>query len=354
MKNIEWCQGVPYDYESFLIEKYHSYVTTCRYLEIYYPGSNINYMLIYEDGKLIHLLIYTNKNRVCTCLNSVTEIEQDIIKAFTESIFEKYCSIQKVKLICLYGKYSFKRFYIVSKEEDLILQLPESIEDYNVFLGKKTRKEIKKSRLKLIHDYPNTNIIIQQGKDINRNVLEAIIKMNAERMYSKGIIPGINKTYRNRIIKYAQNYGVLCYIEVEGEIIAGCIASMIHKDVFSQIVGHKTCFNNYCVGKLCLWNLIKYAIEKEAFTFHFLWGKGEYKSRFLAQPQMVYSYFVCKSFSFNCFIAFIKAAIIRDLFKFKDSEVSIPIKNVIRFFRKIRLRTLILKVCFRVKNKFFS
>lgn len=60
MISIECIKGLPLQYESFLRERYDSYITTYRYVEVYYPTCEVHYMLVYEGGILIDLLISGN------------------------------------------------------------------------------------------------------------------------------------------------------------------------------------------------------------------------------------------------------------------------------------------------------
>ena len=76
MITIQYFNGLPLEYESFLIEKYKSFFTTCRYLEIYQPGDEINYVLISENGSLIEVLIFEMKGDTITCLNKLVPFSE--------------------------------------------------------------------------------------------------------------------------------------------------------------------------------------------------------------------------------------------------------------------------------------
>ena len=112
MITLEFYNGLPLKYESFLLEKYDSFITTCRYIEVYYPTHDINYILVNKDGTLIELLVFGNKGKTSTCFNSLTDIDQDIIKAFTKKLFENFHSIKKIEIIDSYRIYDLKKSFL--------------------------------------------------------------------------------------------------------------------------------------------------------------------------------------------------------------------------------------------------
>ena len=135
MLSIKCFKGLPIEYESFLIDRYNSFITTCRYLEINCTNYDINYMLVYENENLIEVLIYGNIGNTSTCFNSLAEIDQNIIIEFYKNIFEIYSSIQKIKIVASGKEYSFKKAILYSKANDNILNLPSTIEEYYLELG---------------------------------------------------------------------------------------------------------------------------------------------------------------------------------------------------------------------------
>lgn len=76
---IECIEGLPFKYEPFLLTKYDSYITTCRYLEIHYSTYDINYMLVYEDNVLIDLLIFGNSGNTSQCFNSLVWLSKKML-----------------------------------------------------------------------------------------------------------------------------------------------------------------------------------------------------------------------------------------------------------------------------------
>lgn len=334
MISIECFKGLPTEYESFLIEKYNSFITTCRYIEVYYPTYEINYMLVYENNNIIELFVFGNIGNTSTCFNSLVSINQDLIIEFTKKIFEIYPSIQKIKILASYQKYIFNKSILFFKSDNHILNLPPTMDDYYLKLGSSTRQHIKNRKVRLLRDYQSVNFVTKFGAEIDEIIIDNIIQLNVDRMKHKGKIPGINQTYKNNIFKYSQHYGCVAYIEIDGKIVAGNISTILNNGIFGHVTAHDNNFSKYSVGEICAFYLIQTIIEKGLLTFHFLWGESDLKKRLLAKPHLLFSYLVYRAYSFDYVYRTVNVLFSNILIDFQHSKFSRPLKNAIKFYRK--------------------
>lgn len=339
MISIECFKGLPIEYEYFLINKYDSFITTCRYIEVNYPTHDVNYMIVYEDANLVELLVYGNNGNTSRCFNSLTNIDQNIITEFIKKIFEEHPSIQKVNIDASYKEYTIKKAILYSKSNDLILNLPPTIEDYYKELGSSTRQHLRSRKSKLLKDYPNINFITKYGTEIEEGIVDKIIQLNRDRMKHKGVIPGIDSEEKNNIYKYSQYYGCVVYLEIDGVIVAGCISTMLNKGISIHVFAHDNSFSKYNLGEVCVSYLIQTSIEKGMSIFHFLWGESELKKRMLAKPHLLYSYFVYRTYSFDYFLYKSKSIFSDALTSFQHSDFSKPLRNIVKSYRKMNWKT---------------
>ena len=334
MITIQYFAGLPLEYESFLIEKYKSFFTTCRYLEIYHPGDEINHILITENGSLIEVLIFEKKGDTITCLNKLGSIEQNIVSAFTKFLFENFPALKKIRIISSYNSYSLNKLVLLDRNNDYIIKLHPTMNDYMSELGSKTRKNINNRKSKLLKDYPGVNFVTKYGVDIKENIVDKIIQLNIDRMNFKGIIPGKVKTDNINIYNFSQHYGVVAYIEIDGVVVAGNISYILNKRIFGHVLAHDENFSNYNVSKLCLLYLIQTAIENEISTFHFLWGDNDYKKKFLGEPHVLYSYAIYRFYSLDYIFTKIKVVFAYTLKRFRLSKYSKPLRDAIKSYRR--------------------
>ena len=335
---FESFSGIPIDYESFLIEKYDSFITTCRYIEVNHKDSEINYYTVTEDGKLKELLVYGNKGNTAKCFNSLTSIDQEIISEFTKKLFIKHPAVSKIEIIASYCQYNLDKSLLSFKSDDQILTLPSSMEEYFSKLNSHVRKNSKNRKVRFLKEFPTAKFETKYGSEIEKSTVDKIILLNNNRMQSKGIVPGIDTTFKDSIFRYSTYYGCVAYIEIDGEIVAGCIATLLNNKIFAHVIGHDNNYSKYNLGEMCFMYSIETAITKGLSTFHFLWGETEYKRRLLAKPHVLYFYSIYKSYSFDYLTDKVRFSIFTAKMNIQQSAISKPIRDAIKSYRKNKLK----------------
>ncbi len=329
MMTSEIHKGLPIDHEAFLMEKYNSYLTTCRYIEIYYPFHEYFYITFVEEGQLKDLIVFGNHMNAAYCFNSLVALDEDLIKEFTKLIFEKFPKLTKVKIDASYRTYDVEKSVMIFKSDNQILELPETVDEYLANLGSKKRKNIKNRMTRLLSDFKEVKFSIKKGDEISENLIEKIIQFNRSRMKTKGKVSGIDNVYKTNILKYARCYGCVGVLELDGKLIGGAIGTLINKDIFMHVIAYDESFSGYNVGEVCTFNMIQYAIENDWKNFHFLWGRNELKRRMMAENHDLFSYFIFRTYSPDYYIAKLKVAIKRREAALKNSSVFEPIKKKI-------------------------
>lgn len=334
MISIECFNGLPEKYESFLVERYDSFMTTCRYVEINHPTCDFYYMLVYKSNTLVDVLIFGNKGNTSKCMNMLVEIDEDIITKCIKSIFERYPNIKRIQIDASYKSYSLKKSFLYSSCNDHIINLPSTMDEYYSELGCKTRKHIKQRNAKLLKEFSNVSFTVKSRTEIKQKTINKIILMNIDRMIHKGIIPGKSDSDKNHYFQYSQHYGCVASIEINGIMVAGCIASILNKRIYLIVIAHDNNYSKYHVGELCMTYMIQTSIEMGLTKAHFLWGENEYKARLLANPYPLFSYFVYRNYSVNYVCCRLKAAYSRIVVCFRLSKCSKPLRDIIKKFRK--------------------
>ncbi len=326
--------GLPTEFESVLIEKYSSYLTTCAYLEVYYPDYEMHYMVVSENNELKELLVFGNKGRTSLCFNSLVSLDQNLMNEFTTSVFERFPKIQRIKIDASYSKYNLKNSIMIFKSDDQILKLPSTIDEYLSNLSSKQRKNLKSRIAKLSIKFKNVNFSVDLGKDIQERVIDQIILFNRSSMKTKGKVSGIDNEYRDKINKYSHYYGCVAYLELDGVIVAGCVATIINKDIYLHVNAHDENFSEYNVGEICAYNMVELSINKGLSSLHFLWGKNELKRRLLAESHDLFSYFIYRNYSFDYMALQMHVGTKELLNRFKQSRIAHPIKESVLKLRK--------------------
>jgi len=330
---VECHEGLPLEYEFFLTEKYDSFITTCRYIEINYSSYELSHMFVYEDDILIDLLVFGNNGNTCVCFNSLARIDQKVIQEFSKKVFELFPNIIRIEIRASYIEYSLPKAFLNFNDNDQILNLPPTVDDYYKELGSSTRQRIRNRRGRLLKDFPSIQFVAKFGEEIDEAVVDRIIELNCVRMKSKGSIPGISNEDRKKIYDYSRVYGCVVYVEIDGELVAGCISTILNKSVFMHVFSHDNAFSKYNLGEVCMFYLIQTSIENEMSTFHFLWGRTEFKKRLLGQNNELYFYYIFRSYSINYFISRVQILLTNIINLLKESKILEPIKSKIKSIR---------------------
>ena len=334
MKTIEYFEGLPLEHELFLIDRYNSFTTTCRYIEIFYAEYYIYYMLVRDDNKVTDVLIFGNKRNTARCFNSLVDMDKNIMDECIKAVFKQSPFIQKVMIDASLTAYQLRYSFLITKSEDYVINLPPSINDYYQELGMSTRKNLKSRKNKLLRNFSSINYITQYKSEIKDDIIDKIVQMNYDRMKFKGVVPGIDDKYKKNIYKYSQHYGCVTYLELDGEIVAGCIATILNKDIFLHVFAHDNNFSNYNVGENCVFHLINTSIEKKIQKFHFLWGNSDLKTRFNVKPAALFSSFVYRAYSLDYMANKMSTTLLSVLNRFKLSSFSKPLKDTVKYYRK--------------------
>ena len=271
------------------------------------------------------------------CFNALVTFAPHIMELCLKKIFEFFPRIYKIKIDASYAPYELRKSILFHVSDDHILDLPSSLEHYSAGLGAKTRKHIKARQAKLIDEFASVNFVTKFGTDIEERIVDKIVQMNYDRMKHKGKVHGIDNNYKKNIYRYSQYYGCVVYLELNGEIVGGCIASIINKGLFLHVIAHDNNYSGYNVGEVCVFNMIQTSIEKGLTTLHFLWGVSELKRRFLAKQHILYSYFVYRNYSFAYLIEMMKVKLMELLLRLKDKKITNLLRSAIQDYRKKRL-----------------
>lgn len=333
MIKTEIHKGLPIEHEEFLMKRYNSYLTTCRYLEVYHPSYDFYHISFAQEGELKELIVFGNNGDTAFCFNSLASLDEGLIGEFSGLIFNKFPKISKVKIDAAYRTYQLAKSIMICKSDNQILDLPHTIEEYQTNLGSKKRKNIKNRMTKLLNDFHSVVFTIKYGNEISESVIETIVQFNRNRMRTKGKISGINNEFKKNIYKYACFYGCVGVLELDGKIVGGAIGTVINNDIFMHVIAYDESFSNYNIGEICAFNMIQHAIENGWSRFHFLWGKNELKRRMMAENHDLFSYYIFRNYSVEYYLVKIRVAINKRLILLKEMPIFQPIKKILMTVR---------------------
>jgi len=238
-----------------------------------------------RNGTITTLFLFRIDNDSVRVLNEYTPLESDEIALFVKTIFSLFPSPRVItfRAIGTNGLRLPYAYQCFNCSEDIVLSLPRSKQEYQANLGKNMRKTINENSNKLKRRFPTFSFQIYEGKEANEELIRRIIRFNRERMLGKNKAPGTEEEEARQILAMVHLCGVVFTITVDDRICAGQVCFRAGENYFSLVNAHSPEFNEYRLGTVCNFLSICECIERGGKEFHFLWGREEFKYRFLGE-----------------------------------------------------------------------
>src|SRR5580658_8984999 len=162
----------------------------------------------------------------------------------------------------------------------VVLELPLEFSAYLERFGPATRKNLRCCARRLEREAPAFKFRMCQREQIDGSVVAGLVRLNHERMASKGTISGIDDAYQARLTALCRSHGIACIATDGATIVGGTLCTQVAGGWTLHVIAHDPKFNHVRLGLLCLLRAVEEAIACGAARFNFLWGLGDYKLLF--------------------------------------------------------------------------
>ncbi|WP_136418644.1 GNAT family N-acetyltransferase [Herbaspirillum sp. ST 5-3] len=275
---------IPPHVESDMEELYQHRYASYLQLRVYgHITENTRTYVASRNGKTSVALIFRlEADRACV-LNEQMWIAEEEIERFVRHIFDAFPNVNVVSFPVIrtdIRRLSFPHQQFHSTQ-DIVLGLPQSIEEYMARLGKSTRNYLKRYLNKFKRDYPSFRFQVFVGEEIQEADVRAIIALNKARMHGRNKTSYIDDEEERRMLTLLKLRGFVGAVTANGRVCAGTINYRFGNNYFLQVLSHDPCYDEYGLGTLCCYLTICECIARQGNEYHFLWGQYEYKYRLL-------------------------------------------------------------------------
>jgi hypothetical protein len=241
--------------------------------------SNVSTYVVYKGSEIITVFLFQMKAGKVQLLNEVIEISEEEITRFVTIVFEKFHNVNSISFVAIKTdmaqfRYPYQR---INYLEDIIVTLPNSVDEYLASLKKNTRRNIKRYTNRLKTNLPSFSYGVYVKEDIKEQDIRDIIKLNHARMSGKNNVSALGEAETEKMIKLVRKCGLICVARNDGEVCAGAISFRAGDNYFLKVLAHDSRYNDYSLGILCCYHIICECINRGAHEFHFLWGRYDYK-----------------------------------------------------------------------------
>lgn len=246
---------------------------------------NAHAYVLRERGRILTLWLFRREGSKVRVLNEGMRVTPEELERFAAHIFRAHPQVDVISLhavICapqdavVQLSYPMQRYNCL---EDIVLQLPASVEEYRATLGKSTRSYVNRYLSKIRREHPDFQHRVLIADDIDPALLEQVFALNRARMKGKGRVSIIDEQEARRISQVALECGLLSLILIDGKVRAGTIQYRMGDNYFMEVIAHDSAYNDYRLGTLCCYLAICACIERGGRSYHFLWGQNDYKFR---------------------------------------------------------------------------
>jgi len=268
------------------IERLHGHLYCLpSYLEMSGQLSGACTYVVRQGGMPVTVLLYRREGREVHVLSEFVSLSAEDIRRFAEHMFHRYKGVTVVSFGRVRADVQRLPYpwHAVNYTEDMIVELPGSVKEYDARVGKNMRRNIKRYTNALQRDFPSYSYRVHVGAEVGEQEIRDIIRLSCIRMESKNIVPRFNEAETQWIVKFAQESGLVGIATIDGKVCAGAIGFRIGENYFMHVIAHDPKYNYYSLGIVCYYHTICEGIARGARRFHLLQGRYGYKYRLLAE-----------------------------------------------------------------------
>lgn len=237
----------------------------------------------------VAVFLFRRDVREVRVISEFIAVRQDAVALFAQYIFARFAPVKVVsfnKAQTVLRDFPYP-CHAVNCTEDVVVDLPETVDEYRARLGKNTRRNIKRYTSTLEKEFPSYRYQLYIGEEISAQDIRDIVHLNRTRMAGKSIVSRIDDEETQWIIDFAKRCGMVGVARIDGRVCGGAIGFRIGENYFMHVIAHDPGYNEYSLGFLCYYLTICEGIQRKGKRFHLLLGRYEYKYRLLGVTQEI-------------------------------------------------------------------
>jgi hypothetical protein len=248
--------------------------------------TQLQHAVAWRGQELIGILSFYPRGTALVVVNRLVRLSDAVLERCAAAMLAWHPRAQSVRIDDLYGspaggsQYHALRSRTWSTMDCVVLELPHEFSAYLERFGPATRKNLRYCARRLEREAPAVKFRMCQREQIDGSVVAGLVRLNHERMASKGTISGIDDAYQARLTALCRSHGIACIATDGATIVGGTLCTQVAGGWTLHVIAHDPKFNHVRLGLLCLLRTVEQAIASGAARFNLLWGVGDYKLLF--------------------------------------------------------------------------
>ncbi|TCS36347.1 acetyltransferase (GNAT) family protein [Paucimonas lemoignei] len=333
-----YLNDIPQFVEGELQRLYGHIYSSLPYVLAFESSDNISTYVARQDEKPSAILLFRLSGRRIDVLNHTMQIDPAELRRFASCMFKRFPSVEIIRLNAVHTDLADFPYPVLRGHamEDIVIDLPDTVNDYTARLGKATRHNLKRYQAKLKKNFFYVSYQSYEKNDIEEQIIYDLIRLSEARVTAKNINFGINGEQARRMVELAKSCGVVDVIWVDGQLCAGSISFRIGTNQKAEVIAHDEKYNDYSPGMLCYYHAICQGIHHGVKKYHMGGGRLDYKVWLSGVQQNMEQVEIYRSYAgmaLNCDCvaetAF-KAGVLRLKTWLRRHENSLPVRLLLR------------------------
>ena len=274
---------VPSFIEKEMEELYENVFSSFSKARVESDGRNASAYVVRMGSKVTTVFLFWRRDRKVEVINEAIPVNEEDVRLFSDTIFSAFPSVTAITFRAVQASicrlpFPYQRFNCL---EDIVLTLPATPQAYLASLGKSTRQNIKYYLKAFQRSFPSYRFEILVKSEVSEQHVREIVRLSGARMAVKKKISLHDEKKTKQLIELVRMHGFVAVETIDGRVCAGVICTRSGANYFMHVIAHDPEYDRYSLGTLCCYLTICECIERSGKEFHFLWGRLEYKYRFL-------------------------------------------------------------------------
>lgn len=280
--------GVPDGLTRSLPELYSSCFSVPEYFAIYERAPLLHACVVDNPP---HIVVYTRRGATGRVLNRRIAIDASATDRVVEAVFRAHPELRRLELEAEADPDRLTRpVRVLRQSDDLVVDLPVTVGEYEARLGKATRKHLRHNRNRMRRDHPDFEMRVLEGDDITLALVKQVFAWNRERIRAKGEPWAYEKDPQApfRLWRLLRSRGTAIVGRADGTDVAGELMFFVGADCWMHTGANHPDYDALGLGLVMVEAGIAESIRRRCRRTHLLWGTTSYKERLGARPVPAY------------------------------------------------------------------
>lgn len=278
---------IPSFVEEELQRLYGSIRSSLPYIRFFKSTDQVNTYVAWKGKTPTAVLLLRVQKRCIVVLNERVRIGDDELRRFVAYALKRFPLVGIIRFESVHADLRTFPYPLQRNpaDEDLIIRLPSTPEEYTASLRKKTRWHIKRKLAVLKQDFSSIRFETYEKDAIDERLFYHLINLKESRITAKKQTFNINKDHAKHLLRLARLCGVFNVIWIDGHLGAGVIEYRFGADQDGELTVHDPRYDQYSLGIICNYLSICECITKGVKRYHFGAGRNLYKIQLGSVPQ---------------------------------------------------------------------